>query len=316
MLGFAGKSYEIESTVRLSPGQETVLGKYTLRYDALKLTDDGQKQMITAHVALFTNGKEIERLYPARWIYKKHENQPTTEVAIRRSLAEDFYMTLGGFELETQTAIVQLNVNPLVDWVWLGFGILAIGTGIALLPETVFSFATARLAVPGAATTAMLILLMLMPGVSVSAQAPAGTKENVAPIQINPLEEDLQGQIMCMCGGCRAPLNDCPMPNCHAKIPEKERLHAMVEEGRTRDEIIAAFVKEYGGQDVLGAPIDKGFNRLAWLFPYIVGVGSAVAVGFAAVRLSKRRDPQADEAAAPQDPELNERLDDELRDLD
>ena len=75
-------------------------------------------------------------------------------------------------------------------------------------------------------------------------------------------------------------------------------------------------MKEYGGQDVLGAPIDEGFNRLAWLFPYLVGAGSAVAVGFAAVRLSKRRDPQSDEAPAAQDSELNERLDDELRDLD
>ena len=317
MFGFAGKGFGLEEQVRLQPGQQTTIGDYTARLDALKVTDDGQKQMITAHVTLFTNGKEIDQLYPARWIYKKHENQPTTEVGIRRSLAEDFYIVLGGFELETQTAIVQLNVNPLVDWVWLGFGILAIGTGIALLPETVFSFATARLAVPGAATTAMLVLLMLLPGVGLRAQtSEPASKANVAPIPINPLEDELQGQIMCMCGGCRAPLNDCPMPNCHAKIPEKERLHALVEEGKNRDEIIAAFVKEYGGQDVLGAPIDEGFNRLAWLFPYVVGLGSAVGVGFAAVRLSKRRDPQADEAPVTQDPKLNERLDDELRDLD
>jgi cytochrome c-type biogenesis protein CcmF len=316
MLGFAGRGFGLEEQVRLQPGQQTTIGDYTVRMDALKVTDDGQKQMITSHVTLFVNGKEIEHLYPARWYFRKHENAPTTEVAIRRSLAEDFYIVLGGYELETQTAIVQLNVNPLVDWVWLGFSVLAIGTGIALLPETVFSFAAARLAVPGAATTAMLVLLMLLPSVSLRAQTPAGSAQaNVAPIEMNPLESELQGQIMCMCGGCRAPLNDCPMPNCHSKVPEKERLHAMVEEGKNRDEIIAAFVKEYGGQDVLGAPIDEGFNRLAWLFPYLVGVGSAVAVGFAAVRLSKRR-PQSDDAKAAQDPVMDERLDDELRDLD
>ena len=34
-------------------------------------------------------------------------------------------------------------VNPLVNWIWTGFGLLAIGTGIALLPETVFAFAAA-----------------------------------------------------------------------------------------------------------------------------------------------------------------------------
>ena len=40
---------------------------------------------------------------------------------------------------------------------------------------------------------------------------------------------------------------------------------------------------------MLGAPIDKGFNRLAWLFPYLVGASGAVAIGFAAVRWSRQR---------------------------
>jgi hypothetical protein len=39
------------------------------------------------------------------------------------------------FEIEEQTASVEVHINPLVNWVWFGFGILAIGTGIALLPE-------------------------------------------------------------------------------------------------------------------------------------------------------------------------------------
>ena len=30
---------------------------------------------------------------------------------------------------------------------------------------------------------------------------------------------------------------------------------------------------------MLGAPLDKGFNRLAWLFPYLAGAGGVVAVG-------------------------------------
>ncbi|OFW18005.1 MAG: hypothetical protein A3H97_02100 [Acidobacteria bacterium RIFCSPLOWO2_02_FULL_65_29] len=310
MFGFAGKGFEREEQVRLTPGQQTVIGDYTVRYDALKVTDDGQKQMITAHVAVFLNGQEVDRLYPARWSYRKHEDAPTTEVGIRRTLAEDFYIVLGGFEIENQAAIFQLNVNPLVNWVWLGFGVIAFGTGIGLLPETVFSFAIAKLPVPGAATTALLLLVMMMPGVRLKAEQGG---ENVVPIAIKPLEAELQGQIMCLCG-CRAMLNDCAMQFCHSKVPQKERLHALVEEGKTRDEIVDTFVKEYGGQDVLGAPIDKGFNRLAWLFPYLVGAGSAVGMGFAAVRLSRRREQAEDAPAA--DPALDERLDDELRDLD
>jgi hypothetical protein len=165
---------------------------------------------------------------------------------------------------------------------------------------------------------------MLFPQVRLSAQAeevrlkPDTTsqqRQHVDPIALKPLESEMQGQIMCLCGGCRAPLNDCPMQNCHSKVPQKERLHDYVEQGMNRDAIVAAFVKEYGGQDVLAAPIDKGFNRLAWLFPYLVGAGSAFAVGFVAVRFARRHDT-TQEAPAADDPALEERLDDELRDLD
>ena len=44
----------------------------------------------------------------------------------------------------------------------------------------------------------------------------------------------------------------------------------------TREQMRDAIVAEHGGQDILTAPIDKGFNRLAWFFPYAVGVVGAV----------------------------------------
>ena len=43
----------------------------------------------------------------------------------------------------------QIVVNPLINWIWAGFGILALGTGIALLPESSFAFAMSK--VPGGA---------------------------------------------------------------------------------------------------------------------------------------------------------------------
>ena len=93
-------------------------------------------------------------------------------------------------------------------------------------------------------------------------------------------------------------------------------LAALIDSGQERhDEIIQAFIAKYGSQEMLGAPIDKGFNRLAWLFPYLVGATSAVAVGFAAVKWSRKPDDPA-AAPAPIDSALEERIDDELRDLD
>jgi cytochrome c biogenesis factor len=55
------------------------------------------------------------------------------------------------YELKDQSMSLQVVVNPLVSWIWMGFGILVLGTGIALLPERAFEFALGR--VPAGATT-------------------------------------------------------------------------------------------------------------------------------------------------------------------
>src|SRR5260370_21007436 len=49
MLGFAGKSYEHENTVRLTPAQTTKPGRDSLRHDALDGTHHARKQMAAAH---------------------------------------------------------------------------------------------------------------------------------------------------------------------------------------------------------------------------------------------------------------------------
>jgi hypothetical protein len=66
---------------------------------------------------------------------------------------------------------------------------------------------------------------------------------------------------------------------------------------------------------VLTAPVDEGFNRLAWAFPYAVAVAALGLIIFSARRWSHA--PKAATAGdASVDPELNARLDDELRNLD
>jgi cytochrome c-type biogenesis protein CcmH/NrfF len=192
-----------------------------------------------------------------------------------------------------------------------GFGIMAFGTGIALLPESAFAFASAK--VPqGAATATMLLLLLLTPGL---ARAQAG--QSVTPEQKSELQRQLEGDIMCMCG-CRAPMNDCPMgPSCHGLQEQKPKLARFIDAGMDREQVRAAFVADYGSQAVLAEPIDRGFNRLAWLLPYVLGGSGALAVMIVAVRWSRRE--TSDEHGAPAlkpDDRLQARLDDELRDLD
>ena len=128
-LGFAGQGYKLDENMKMNPGQTGKIGSFTIRHDALTVTNDDQKQMITGHVTVLRGDKEIAQLQPARWFFAKHEEQPTTEVAIRRAAGEDLYVVLAGYEVQTQNATYAVTINPLVNWIWFGFAVLAFGTG-------------------------------------------------------------------------------------------------------------------------------------------------------------------------------------------
>ena len=107
-------------------------------------------------------------------------------------------------------------------------------------------------------------------------------------------------------------------PNCGHYDEQAARVKAYIAEGKTYDEVLDAFVQQHGSQAVLAAPIDRGFNRLAWAVPYAIGVFGLVAAGLVAVRWSRRRrdDAPVADVTRTDDASLASRLDDELRDLD
>ena len=311
--GFAGEGFKNEVDATLKPGQEAQVRNFTVRHDALRVTQDAQKQMITGHVTVLEDGKEIAKMTPAKWFFNKREQEPTTEVAIRRTVAEDVYIVLAGFDVAAQSGVYKMTVNPLVNWVWVGLVIMVIGSIITMLPETAFAASMAKLPA-GAATTSLLLLALVVPGAPLQAQEKLASE---APNR-SEVKQKLEGELMCMCGGCMRPMNDCPMePNCHGLTEQRTKIDAMLARGLDHDAVLAAFVNDYGGEHVLAAPIDKGFNRLAWFFPYFLGLAGAIGIAVAAIKWSRRTETAGDSQAADgQDAAMNQRLDDELRDLD
>jgi cytochrome c-type biogenesis protein CcmF len=305
--GFAGEGFKQKEEAQLKPGQQVAVGDFVVRHDALSVTDDGQKQMITAHVTVLRDGETFAEMYPAKWIFRKHEESPTTEVAIHRGFAQDVYLVLATFDAPTQTASLAIDINPLVNWVWMGFGLLALGIGIALLPDAAFSFATAPVPANAATTALILLAVVLSQGVAVA-------QETIPAVFRSPLERTVSEEIMCNCGGCRLSVGSCGMMNCHGKESQLTKIRQYVKEGQSHDAILASFVREHGGLDVLMQPPNRGFNRVAWLLPYGVAGVCLLGVVFTALRWSRRRAPQA--AAPALDPVLDARVEDELRDLE
>lgn len=135
-IGFGGEAYKQESEVMLSKGDRASIGRYQVRYDGIELSQDAQKEMLTATLSLYRNEQRLGVLHPARHVYFKHENQATSEVDIRRTLREDLFVVLGAYEDKTEAAAFKLIINPLVNWIWIGFVLLSLGTAMTIFPTT------------------------------------------------------------------------------------------------------------------------------------------------------------------------------------
>ena len=153
--------------------------------------------------------------------------------------------------------------------------------------------------------------LLLAPAVAQAQPAPADTGTIVTRL---PLERELENEIMCTCG-CRLPAGSCGMFQCQGKSKQLGRLKELVEAGHDKETILATFVKEHGGADVLTQPPDVGFNRLAWALHVGLGLFGAAVAGTVALRWSRH---SADEpaAVAAGTETFQAQLDEELRDLD
>ena len=317
-LGFAGEGLDgkLQEEVGLKPGQAAVAGPYHVLFNALNVTQDAQKQMVTADVTVTRDGQPFARMYPARWYFAGREGEPTTEVALRRGFAHDLHLVLANFEVGSQEVHLQITINPLVNWIWFGVGVMIVGTIIALLPERALAFATVRVPSSSVPTSLILLAVLGLGGARLSAQH-VDQPQTVILVPKTPLEKDLQGHLVCMCGGCgRKKIGEC---TCPMAADMRKDLAGHVASGRTREEIVQLFVKKWGSQEVLTEPIDRGFNRLAWLLPYGVGLGGIVLVGGIALRWSRRRaEERPAEVAHPvtAPAALQDRLDDELRELD
>jgi cytochrome c-type biogenesis protein CcmH len=115
---------------------------------------------------------------------------------------------------------------------------------------------------------------------------------------------DLGHRMMCVCG-CNQILLECNHVGCKYSDRMRAELVAAVDRGDNDDLTLQSFVQKYG-TTVLAAPTKAGFNRVAWIMPYLVLVFGLFMVTMI-VRLWKSRPlvlPTG--AVAPiQEPELD-----------
>jgi cytochrome c-type biogenesis protein CcmF len=131
-LGWAGKSYGVDRSLLMKPGETAELGRYSVVFDALEVSEDWQKEMVTAHLSIWNGEERVDTLSPARWWYFKYPDQPTTEVSRYMNAAEDVYASMLNADVATSEVSFRLFINPLVNWVWVGASVMMFASLICI----------------------------------------------------------------------------------------------------------------------------------------------------------------------------------------
>ena len=159
--------------------------------------------------------------------------------------------------------------------------------------------------------TAGPILALLVLGLAPPADAAKGEKgELAAPLlgvdltktpNLTPEQHEHAAaageEVVCLCGTCpRRTITDCECGYAHR---EKKLIQLAVENGKSQDEIIAAYVSAYGTK-VRPNPPDDSLGRMSYVLPFTLIAAALVLVILIGVRLRKQEEIRG--AVAPAAP--------------
>ena len=145
-IGIAGGAFNQSREMEMGFGDEMKLGPYRLVCQSF--TQDSNPNFETEYALLdaYKGGKKIAQLAPEKRFYIASQ-QSSTVVANHSTLSNDLYVIYEGKNPDTDKPIIKVFLNPLINWIWIGVGIVVFGTMLGLVPNLVVGAARQRAAV-------------------------------------------------------------------------------------------------------------------------------------------------------------------------
>ena len=132
-IGIAGSAFNIDRQADLLPGDSLAIEDYSVK---LLRIDDGRTpnyDWVSTVLEVSKNGEVLGEHDPQKHFYRASE-QPTSEVRRYSTFREDLYLVFSGITEENK-ATVQVYLNPLVRWVWIGGIVMFLGTIVIMVPN-------------------------------------------------------------------------------------------------------------------------------------------------------------------------------------
>lgn len=160
----ASQVYQVRADQLLRPGQSVTVDGYRIRYDGFRPQPQTNRMVLGAEVTAFRDGRSLGTFVPSLNVYPGQQ-EPVVTPAVREEpfdmaagllsgrnplpdLAallrgqnpfEDLYFVLQGVNADMKhparsAATIQVFVNPMVGFIWLGGIVVGLGGVAALLP--------------------------------------------------------------------------------------------------------------------------------------------------------------------------------------
>ena len=133
-VGFAGAAFNIVHQQELAVGESMEAGPYEFKLQNVSEMDSPNYFRAVAAIDVSRRGEFLETLMPERRFYHASQ-QPTSRVDVRNRLREDVYVVYAGQSNDGANPVIQVYINPLVNWIWIGALTLVLGTLVALVPS-------------------------------------------------------------------------------------------------------------------------------------------------------------------------------------
>ena len=129
----ASSFFSVDKVFTVQENESFELRGYDLKFAGLSELRDPEKNVVFATIEVSENGKSLGQMFPQKHFHHKND-QPATEVAIRSRLYEDLYIVLSGWD-ENGSVSFHVFVNPMVQLIWIGIGIMSLGGVFVIFPD-------------------------------------------------------------------------------------------------------------------------------------------------------------------------------------
>ncbi|MFN2577317.1 MAG: heme lyase CcmF/NrfE family subunit [Pyrinomonadaceae bacterium] len=123
-------SYQTERDVKMNIGDTVSAGGYQFQLKSLEQVPGPNYRAMRADIEVSNGGAPFAVMHPEKRAFTAAQNV-TSETAIDRSIWRDLYLSLGD-EVEGGAWTVRVYHKPLVNWIWGGALLMAIGGAFAV----------------------------------------------------------------------------------------------------------------------------------------------------------------------------------------